>query len=82
MKECTISVEQVRQLSQTALDPKFASMVYVSHDPSDDKNYVLKCLPNDERGCWKIPARNLTIKVNGKEHHISFDNSGNMIILK
>lgn len=56
MKECTISVEQARQLSQTALDPKFASMVYVSHDPSDDKNYVLKCLPNDERGCWKIPA--------------------------
>lgn len=29
-----------------------------------------------------IPTRNLTIKVNDKEHHISFDNSGNMIILK
>ena len=29
-----------------------------------------------------IPTRNLTIKVNDKEHHISFDNNGNMIILK
>lgn len=56
---------------------------------NNDDNIVIRFvgvgLDIEKKGNTKsltIGAKSLTILANGKEHHISFDSSGNMIILK